>query len=418
MGKTEKHLEQHIVEVLIDKLVYGGEGLGRLDDGRAVFVPFVIPGERVRLQITEQKKGYARGELLEVLEPHPERIQPRCPYYGNCGGCHFQHMPYEMQRIVKQSVLQDQMQRIGGFDDLSVSAVVPSPKIWAYRNHLQFHLTPEGELGYVNLRGDAVVPIDECPLMESGLKPLWQSLVFDPDTGLNRVALRAGTSSDNMLILESEDPQAIEFNADIPASVVYRGPGGEIVLAGDDYIVMEISGKTFRVSAGSFFQVNTAVAELMVAHVLEGLSLSGEETLVDAYCGVGLFSAFLAERVKAVVGIETSSSACADYVVNLDAFENVSLYEAPVEAVLPVLKPNPDVVLLDPPRAGLDKSVIDALAAIAPKQLVYISCDPATLARDARRLSRNGFALKKITPFDMFPQTYHIESISFWHVVE
>ena len=403
-----------IVETVIEKAIYGGDGLGRLEDGRAVFVPYVIPGERVRIRLTEQKRGYARGELVKVLEPHEERIAPRCKHFGVCGGCHYQQLPYPMQLELKQGVVLDQLQRIGGMEEPSVMPTFPAPFDWQYRNHVQFHLTPKGKMGYVDTQGTKITPIDECFLMNPMLDELWRQLEIDAMTGLTKVSMRCSNLGEVMLILESGDPQPIEFSTDSPISVVYRGPGGEIVLAGEDYIEHEVLEKTFRVSASAFFQVNIFVAAMMVLNVLENLSLSGEETLVDAYCGVGLFSAFLAERVKKVIGIETSSAACADYEVNLSAFDNVSLYEAPVENVLPSLDVKPDVILLDPPRSGLDKKVIDAIIKMSPERLVYVSCDPATLARDARRLVNGGYQMEQITPFDMFPQTYHIESISYW----
>jgi 23S rRNA (uracil1939-C5)-methyltransferase len=189
-------------------------------------------------------------------------------------------------------------------------------------------------------------------------------------------------------------------------------------MSGNYYQVMEILGRPFRVSAGAFFQVNNAVAEAMVQHILDTLPefvpLSAQTVLLDVYCGVGLFSAFLAGRVGKLVGIEASPQACEDFVVNLDEFDNVELFEAPAETVLPVLDDEPDVILVDPPRAGLDTAVLDSIVELAPEVLVYVSCDPATLGRDAKRLTRAGYRLAQITPFDMFPQTYHIESISFW----
>ncbi|MCJ7700034.1 MAG: hypothetical protein MUO62_00485, partial [Anaerolineales bacterium] len=205
-----------------------------------------------------------------------------------------------------------------------------------------------------------------------------------------------------------------ELVVDLRISVVHSGPGGSLVLAGDDFIDIDASGRPFQVSAGSFFQVNTSMAGLMVQHILENLPIPEEATLIDAYCGVGLFSAFLAPHVERLIGIETSAAACQDYGVNLDEYDHVELYEAPVGDVLPALNVKPDVILVDPPRSGLDRSSLDGILSLAPESLVYVSCDPATLSRDARRLNEGGYNLKQITPFDLFPQTYHIESISFW----
>ena len=405
---------KNMVRVTIEKIVNGGNGLGRLDDGRAVFAPFVLPGEAVRLRLGEQKRGYARGDLLEVLTPHPQRIQPPCEYFGVCGGCHFQQMPYPMQLEIKREILRDQLLRIGGLDALEIAPVVPSPEEWSYRNHVQFHLTPDGKLGFVDAKGERVVAVHECRLLKPALVDLWGRVAFDADTGLNKVILRSSNTGDRMIILESDDPQPIAFSTDAPVSVVYRGPGGEMVLAGDEAIETGVLGQLFRISASAYYPMNDNVATAMVTQVLEHLALNGNETVIDAYCGAGIFSAFLAERAKAVIGIESSPAACADFQVNLDRFGNVALYEAPVENVLPALNVHPDVVVLDPPRAGLDRKVVDALGKLSPERLVSISRDAATLARDARRLASTGFEMKVITPFDTQPQTQHFESIVFW----
>jgi len=205
---------------------------------------------------------------------------------------------------------------------------------------------------------------------------------------------------------------------ELPVSAVHLSPAGSLVLAGSEAVVIEVLERPFRVSAASFFQVNTAMAGVMVEYVLDALRaadvLRPTTTLVDAYCGVGLFSAFLAPLVGRVVGIEASPSAAEDFVVNLDEFEDVELYEAAAEAVLPSLDLKPGVVLVDPPRAGIERRAMDGLLQLAAPLLVYISCDPATLGRDARRLTDGGYRLEQVTPFDLFPQTYHIESISVW----
>jgi len=183
-------------------------------------------------------------------------------------------------------------------------------------------------------------------------------------------------------------------------------------MAGETFLPMEVNGRVFRVSAPSFFQVNTAMAEKMVSYLLETLPLSSETTLLDVYCGVGLFSAFFAPRVGRLIGIESSAAACEDFAANLDEFDSVELYEAPAEIALPALEANPDVAVVDPPRAGLDRRALDALIRLAPSILAYVSCDPSTLARDAARLSKGGYRLESLAFFDLFPQTYHIETIS------
>jgi len=400
-----------IVELNLTALAYGGDALGRLSDGRMVFVSFALPGEKVRARIVEEKRGFARADLVEVMDPSPQRIRPRCRHFASCGGCHYQNMPYATQLSAKEDILRDQLLHIGKIESPPVKPIVASPAEWNYRNHVQFHLSAGEKLGYMGARG-GVIPISECHLPEPAINLLWPQLEFEPDVPLERISIRRGEEDDLLLVLESEQamPPEVEIETDI--SVVHLNGDNAVVMAGEDHVVMAVNDRRFKVSAGSFFQVNTAMAEKMVTRLLERLPLSPQATLVDVYCGVGLFSAFLAPRAGRLIGIESSPSACEDFAINLDEFENVELYEAPAEEVLPHLKLKPDVVLVDPPRAGLERRALDGVVALNPQTIAYVSCDPSTLARDAARLIAAGYRLVEVTPFDLFPQTYHIESIS------
>ena len=405
--------------ITVASLTYGGDALGRLPDGRAVFVPFALPGEKVRLRLVEEKRGHARAELLEVIEASPQRIVPPCAHFGLCGGCHYQQLPYPAQLSAKREILREQLQRIGGLAHPPLQEPVGCAQAFHYRNHIQFHLTPEGKLGYHKSRSNEVLAIQECHLPEPPLDELWRQLDFEALLELERIGLRQGEPGDIQLILESRDPQPPEFSVEeLAISAVHLSQAGALVLAGSEAVVFEVLGRAFRVSAGSFFQVNTAMAAAMVEHVLDYLdtkfSLPPEAAILDAYCGVGLFSAFLAERAGRLIGIEASPSATEDFVANLDEFDHVELYESTVEMALAHLRVKPDVIVVDPPRTGIEKGALDHLLTLAAPLLVYVSCDPATLARDARRLAEGGYSLEQITPFDLFPQTYHIESIGFW----
>ena len=409
---------EQIFEISLTAAAYGGEALGRLPDGRAVFVPFALPGETVRLRLVEEKRGYARAVLMEVLSPVAERIAPRCAHFGACGGCHYQHLPYPAQLALKASILDDQLKRIGGLASPNMRPAVASPKIFNYRNHIQFHLASNGRLGFFDARAQYVFPVQECHLPEEAICLLWPQLDFEAIPEIERVGLRLGSEDDLQLILESQDLTPPEMLIeDLPISAVHLSPAGTLVLAGSESIFMEVLGRRFQVSAGSFFQVNTPVAAAMVEHLLDCLPLDTSSTILEVYCGVGLFSAFLAGRCGRLVGVESSPKACEDFAANLDEFDHVALYEAPAEIVLPHLDLNPDVILVDPPRAGIDRRALDGLLAMQAPLVVYVSCDPSTLGRDARRLSAAGYRLKQVTPFDLFPQTYHIESISVWEKV-
>jgi 23S rRNA (uracil1939-C5)-methyltransferase len=406
-------------ELTLTTLTYGGEAMGRLADGRAVFVPFGLPGEKVRVRLTEEKRGFARGELVEVLEPSSQRITPRCAHFGICGGCHYQNLAYEDQLNAKTEILRDQLTRIGKLVNPPVQPMVPSPAPWNYRNHVQFHLTRDGKLGYVAAltpspspqkgRGEKVFPISECHLPEAPINDLWPQLEFEPGAEIERVSVRAG--DELMLVLESDSPEPPELEVEAGVSVVHLYEEHPVVMVGDGRLSMQVRGREFQVSAASFFQVNTRMAEKLVEHLLDKLPAEAD-TILDVYCGVGLFSAFLAPRCKRLIGIESSASACEDFAVNLDEFDHVELYEGSAEDVIPHLETEPALALVDPPRAGLERSVLDSILKMHPPMLAYISCDPSTLARDAARLIAGGYRLVEVTPFDLFPQTYHIESIS------
>lgn len=290
--------------------------------------------------------------------------------------------------------------------------VVSSPRSWNYRNTVQFHLSPGGKIGYLAANSNRIVEISECHLPEPVLNDTWPRLSLEADPGLEEIELRAGADEEVLLVLEGRDPRPPELEVDMRLSVVYLGAEQLYTMAGDDFVVMEVLGRPFKVSAGSFFQVNVLQAEAMVNHLLNILPLKAQNTLLDLYCGVGLFSAFLAPRVGRCIGVEVSPWACDDFAVNLDEFDHVDLYVGTTEEVLPALGLSPEVVVLDPPRAGVEKAALQALINMHPAVIAYVSCDPATLARDARILLSHEYTLVQVTPFDLFPQTYHIESIS------
>ena len=407
-----------LLTVKLEKLTYGGDALGRLPDlltgieGQAVFVRFALPGETVRVRVFDEKRSHVRAELVEVLEPSPERITPKCLHYGLCGGCHYQHLSYQAQLTAKTGILRDQLRRIAKIENPPVQPIISSLREWNYRNRVQFHLTRDGKLGYIDAKSRNVIPISECHLPEKSLNDIWPRLEFDPGLGFKRVSLRLGAGEDSVLVLESDSPETPELELEANLSVVHLTENDMVVMAGDKYMVISVNDRPFRVSAASFFQVNTEMAGKMVEHLLANLPVSPDTTLLDIYCGVGLFSAFFAPRVGRMIGVEVSPSACDDFAANLDEFENVELYEALAEDVLPALDVTPEAAIVDPPRAGLDKRALDALLALGPERIAYVSCDPSTLGRDAARLIAGGYRLVQVTPFDLFPQTYSIESIS------
>ncbi len=400
-----------IVEVTLTGMAHGGSALGRA--GRQViFVPYAIPGERVRARIVDDRKRWAHAQLVELLAPSPLRVQPPCPYYGACGGCHLQHIVYEAQVTLKQEVVRDQLARIGGIDDAPVREVIGAAEPWAYRNQVQFGVSPEGLLGFQAAGSHQVVPIDDCLLTEPLLDDLWAALDMEwPE--LARLTLRCGANTgERMAVFELAEYQDFDIEVDFPVSCVLMLADGEpVVMMGDPFFHEEVAGRRYRVSAGSFFQVNTGAAELLVELVAEALAPRGNETLLDLYCGVGLFGLALAERAGTLIGIEADPSAAGDFRANAQGAD-IALLEGPADEMLPQLDEPVDLLVLDPPRAGAGPKVVAEIARLGPPRIAYVSCDPATLARDARGLVSAGYDLAWVQPVDLFPQTYHIETVS------
>jgi 23S rRNA (uracil1939-C5)-methyltransferase len=380
------------VELEITDVAHGGRAVSR-SEGRVVFAPFGIPGERVEVAVYKARKRYAEGEILRVLDPSPDRAEPACPYFGTCGGCQLQHMSYELQLRTKRKVVSDLLARVGRFDQVEVLPTIPSPREYGYRNSARFLTGRQGDLGYTDWRSNAFLRVDVCPIMEPPI-----------NDALARVQGR-GVHKEHVRIRHSEDTGQTLVNPPL------NGEDG----AEQGPLVYELLGRRFRVSPTTFFQVNTAQAERLIELSVERLGPLEGKIAVDAYCGAGAFTRFIAERAQAAIGIEESPSAVADARVNL-AGTHARVIEARAEVALPALDSPADAVLLDPPRAGCEPPALDALLALAPERIVYVSCDPATLARDLKTLCSSGaYALQDVQPVDMFPQTAHVEVVATLH---
>jgi 23S rRNA (uracil1939-C5)-methyltransferase len=403
------------VPLTLTDQAYLGSAIGRDDKGRVVFVPFGIPGERVSVKVTEEHKRWARAEIVEIHSPSQDRVLPKCQHFKVCGGCHYQHMPYPLQLLAKRSIVRAQLERLGGFTDPLVHSTVPSPSPWNTRNNIQFSLDSQGKLGFRGSKSGEVIPISECHLPNKEIADLWPQLDLNSIPGLKRLAVRSGAHGETMIVLVGESEPNIAIASDLPTSIVWTELDENLkVLAGDGHIHMSIRDREFRVSASSFFQIHTELASKLVEHVLKAMQIKAGDRILELYAGVGLFSAFLAEAGATITAVEQSPWACSDFEFNLDEFENVELYESPVEEALPSLVRTFDGILVDPPRSGLGQNVLDRLLEIKSPQIIYVSCDPTTLARDGKVLTQAGYTLEDVTPYDFFPQTYHIETISIW----
>ncbi len=403
-----------IFELTVEVMAHGGDALGWYE-GKAIFVPYAVPGEQVRVEVVDDRERYAHARLMEVLTPAASRVDPPCPHFGpgRCGGCHWQHIAYPVQARLKGLVVVDQLARIGKLEEPPVLEPILDETGWAYRNRATFHTDAQGRLGFRTARSHDITPITSCPVLCHPLNDLLEALdMAYPE--LEWMTLRAGVATDDlMVVLQAKHEESPSLQVDFPLSVVQiRHDGAIAPLIGLGYITEIVHGREFRISAPSFFQANTAQAATLVDLVLSALELEDTETVLDAYCGVGLFTAFLSARAEVVIGIEADHAAIADADHNLADAENVDLYEGPVEEVLPLLTETLDAAVVDPPRTGLAPEAVDALVLHEPARLVYVSCDPATLARDAKRLIRHGYTLQWVQPVDMFPQTYHVEAVS------
>jgi 23S rRNA (uracil1939-C5)-methyltransferase len=400
------------IDLQLSGSAYGGEAFGRDENGRMTFVAFALPGETVRVEIIDERKRWARARLVEVLEASSDRIDPRCPHFAVCGGCHYQHAPYDTQLKIKAGILHDQLVRIGSFVSPPTESIVPSPSSWNTRDQLQFSLADDGRLGFMAASTNDVVPIQECHLPLPEIDEVWPRIDAAERFDIERIILRTGTDGEVLIALQSGFEPDLDISIDLSASLVWLGPQGVTVIAGNEYLTYEVLEQRFRVSARSFFQVNSLLLDELARLVLHAVDPKPGECIFDLYAGAGFFSAFIARQGARLVAVERSPWSCRDFEVNLRAFDDVTLYEAPVELALPSIREKPDTILVDPPREGLDRKVRDTLIELAPVKLVYLSCDPSTLARDAKRLVQAGFKLESVTPIDLFPQTYHLETLA------
>jgi 23S rRNA (uracil1939-C5)-methyltransferase len=410
-------VKQPTIELTVTNMAYGGAALGR-HEGRVIFVSGAIPGETVRAEITEDKGRFAHACTAEIITPSPERVSPRCPHVPECGGCQWQHIAYPHQLLQKTDIVRDQLTRIAGVTDPPVRPTLGAPSPWGYRNRVTFSVSSDDQLGFQRAGSHDVIPIKECHIADPRIMAIFDTLDLNLP-GLTRLSLAAGSEKDDLLIaFETERDEPPRLSVDFPISCVHLVGGDDAIpvnLVGNNHVTQRVAGYAYRVSAGRFFQVNTAVAETLVNVVLEWLAPTLDSNVLDAYCGVGLFTLPLAERAGLVFAVELDPGATEDLVLNLAEHENVEVIEGPVETVIPdIVETEPlDAAIVDPPRQGLGVAVIDALVTNGPPRLLYVSCDPATLARDIKRLSRGGYGLDDIQPVDMFPQTYHIETVAF-----
>jgi len=428
------------LQLTIEKLIYGGDGLARLPadehgPGKAVFVPFVLEGERIEASLVEQKRSFARGRADAILQASPHRVEPICPYFLRCGGCHYQHASYEHELEIKITVLKENLRRTAKLE-LETSVTIHASPPWKYRNRsrLKVRTVPEFALGYYKLGSHELLAVEECPvsslLINRAIAAFWKMgrERTVPD-GIHEVEFFVNAEDTQLLVEASCEPGtpstpvrewagAVQSALpEITGMVVFKAkPSGltapvepkAMASFGAREITYRTDDASYRVSAGAFFQINRHLINDLVKIVVQ--EYSGDRAL-DLYAGVGLFSTILSRRFAQVIAVEASQTSHADLFYNSP--DNGKAVRATtvdfLRGVARTLKP--ELVVVDPPRSGLGGSVVQSLVGLGAHRITYISCDPATASRDLAGLLSAGYRIEQVHLVDLFPQTYHLESV-------
>ena len=380
------------VNLKIESIAFGGDGVGRIDNFVA-FVPFAAPGDELEIEIIQMKKKFVRGKILKIIKSSPARVNPLCRYYENCGGCCYQHLKYEHQLEIKKKQVEEAFWKIGKMVSPPVLEPIAAPKIYHYRGKAQYHAESGSrgwEIGFLDTSGGELVDIERCEIMEETINEKMRLL------------------RENNLLKSSKDEQLTiwsDFFVDQAST--------------KESIIRVVKGEIFLVSRDGFFQANLYLTDQLVDEVCRLAAADGISTLVDAYCGSGLFSIFLSSCAKNVIGIEINERSVKYARINAEnaGVKNAKFIHGDIEKVLQErFLPQGekiDLIVLDPPRIGCEKTMLKAMADLQPRKIIYISCNPATQARDVKYLNECGYYLQSLLPVDMFPQTEHIEVIGF-----
>jgi len=419
------------IQLQMEKSVYGGDSLARLPNpdgkpGKTVFVPLTLPGETVTARVTEDKRSFLKAELDRILAPSPNRVAPRCAHFGACGGCQYQHADYPTQLALKREILRETLSRAGVVFPPEIATLRGEP--WAYRNRIRLALTPAGEIAYRGRRSHDLIPVHECPIaapiLLTAARRIQAFLAENPaQFPISELELFTNQDESQLQIaLFAQKPietssWLTELHAELPAKTGLRlAQGGGLALrtpahAGDPSLLYRAAGFDYRVDHGAFFQVNRWLIDEFVQLVTQGES---GNLAWDLYAGAGLFSRPLTAKFKQVHAVESAPAAIAALRQNLSEPAATAF----AATTLDYLRRNreqreqrPDLIVLDPPRAGVGDEVTALLNAIGAPRITYVSCDPATLARDLRALTRERYRIDGITLADMFPQTYHLETV-------
>ncbi|WP_083260405.1 23S rRNA (uracil(1939)-C(5))-methyltransferase RlmD [Cyanobacterium sp. IPPAS B-1200] len=436
-----------LVEIDIEDVSSDGNGVGKIDS-QVVFIPHTVTGDRISAKLIKVKKKYAEGRLEKVITPSQHRIRPRCIVADKCGGCKWQHIDYQHQLEIKKNQVKETLTRIGGFTDFEVEDILADTEL-AYRNKASypFGVSQNGTLkaGYYREGSHQIVNLNQCPIQDERLNPLLAEIkqdlqelgipVYDENTRkgiLRHLCFRIGKNTGEILItiviskpsnfkLAEQAPLWLERYPNVVGVTLNYNPKPNNVIFGEEtellagrlYLKEEFAGLTFTLRTETFFQVNTNVAESLFEWVIDTLDFQGNETVIDLYCGIGTLTLPIAKKVNNVIGIEFDKVAIelANHNATINDIENARFVVGKSEVIFPELTITADVVILDPPRKGCQPEVIESLGKMKPAKIVYISCHPATLARDLKLLCENGdYHIEKVKSADFFPQTTHVET--------
>jgi 23S rRNA (uracil1939-C5)-methyltransferase len=424
----------------IEKLIYGGWGLARYDElkpgllrgpQKVIFVPDVLPQEEVRVKLISHRKDYAKATLIDVLTPSPYRRDPPCPVFGTCGGCHLQHMDTSAQAVYKQTVLQETLQRIGQIA-ISPQPIMTSSDPYHYRHRVRFRLLREGQslkMGFYQRGSHELVQVEDCLILNPELKSMMKTLQKPLLGGLpflhkpTEMHLQYSSYSTQVLIVfhgETVKPKGLtEFYADLKkqlplGGIVVYTKNKEREIRGQPFLLHRLKDMSFRIGDQTFAQPNWMMNELITDKIMQYAQLKGQETVLELYSGMGNFSLFLARQARRVISVESNPQAVRDakYNAQLNHVTNFEVHHLKaVQDLTRLLKniPAVDLILLDPPRQGAGLDVLKQVCRLRVPRILYLSCDPTTLARDLKFLVQHGYQLGQVQPFDLLPQTYHLE---------
>lgn len=415
------------------RLISDGSGIGYMD-GVATFVSGLLPGEIGEVEIVEAKKRWQRAQLKNLVKSSDERSMPPCPVFDECGGCQLQHTTYQETLQWKQRWVEDALSRIGKLN-VEVKPVIGMEHPWRYRNKVRLHRESSGRLGYYKEKSKDLVCFKDCLLLSERMNRwihLTSEFLRDGYSEIHTVTFRENTKNEGLLLLEGPPTKALSYedNSEFFEALSDEGlrsvwgtdaEGNLVLLWGDEAFSQKILDKTYNVSPFSFLQVNTLQTDVLYGQVLSLAALTGQETVWDLYSGIGTLAIALAPMARKVLGIEENPYAVEDAIQNAvinEAIGHVEFLKGKVESRMMKVDEKPDVVVVDPPRAGMDPAVVQRLLELKPVKIIYVSCDPGTLARDLSILTQGGYKVNCVQPLDMFPWTVHVETVVLMSRVE